>query len=537
MNNKAIKVLLFVLMVFFTLQLVSQLLFKLAESRGGEGQLGLLSWSSRFMPPDAEPVFLYAYTLLMGNEERRDNRVTLESIREFERSLVRNRLYYNSYYYLGKALLLYDFPRSPYFDRAAAAFKRASLLRGAKNPGIAADTLVLMLSRWPFLTDDDKHFCRELMEKSGPMLGKENVNLILDAWQLYCRDIDFLKAFLKRTPKFYPAAARQLSQLEIQLPVRQAFLARYEVYLLNWLEIVCRQYRSLPDVPLEHLKYYYKKSTVDGYHRLAKDPDFDEDRYLELRRKLILDILRLVFAPGEWQSDPAKQKDIREYTLEYMNICRSRKDMQALEELLDRNAFFDSRDLKDFSIIQRFYSKTGNRRALVSETERLLRSIGYVRKGHMNDYIDILLALSDAYVKNNLLTRSAALLREVEKMSPGLPAVHWRIMKIETIIGDWREQGESRGRKREKDRQILNSRYIELHSFNTLKTVYLLDSGEITIFMSEGLKKKLKDRHLFQVFIDGKIRYEVYIGQLKAGGVVIKVGQKMEKYEVLVKIS
>jgi archaellum component FlaG (FlaF/FlaG flagellin family) len=55
--------------------------------------------------------------------------------------------------------------------------------------------------------------------------------------------------------------------------------------------------------------------------------------------------------------------------------------------------------------------------------------------------------------------------------------------------------------------------------------------------MSSELKEKIKNHHLFQVFIDGRIKYEVYISQLKAEGVMIKAAQRTGKYEVLVKIS
>ena len=156
----------------------------------------------------------------------------------------------------------------------------------------------------------------------------------------------------------------------------------------------------------------------------------------------------------------------------------------------------------------------------------------------MDDYIEILLHLSDVFYEDKLMARALSVLEEIEKIAPGLPGVYWRMMKIETIIGPGSEgKGKEEESRAEQYRAIRESRIIEPVGYETRKTVYLIDSGEIVIRISEQLKEMMKTRHLLQVYIDGKIYYEVYISKIEGGSVTVKFGEEAARCEVLVKIS
>jgi hypothetical protein len=156
----------------------------------------------------------------------------------------------------------------------------------------------------------------------------------------------------------------------------------------------------------------------------------------------------------------------------------------------------------------------------------------------MKDYTDILLLLSAAYVENKLLTLAMSLLEEIEKVTPGLLETYWRMKKIELIIGANNEREEEEKVWAEKYRDVMESRFIELPSLPTRKTVYLVDSHDIVIRIGDQLKAKMKPGNLFQVFIDGKIYYEAYISQIKEEGKVeVKFEESPAKCEVLVVCS
>jgi hypothetical protein len=545
MNNKLIKPVLLILMVFFALQMLSHLFLKLGEGKTGGKTSGLFKSSTLLMPLDAEPVYKYAYAMLFENVESQNNEMILKSIRAFEKSIQHNVLFYRAHYYLGKALFLYNQPDSPYYDRGLRALKRAALIRGNKNTNIATDTLVLLLSQWHLLNDKDKTFCRDLLENSIQLLKGKNFDSILEVWRLYCRDIDFFRGILKNNPAYYLTIAKELNRMGINLEMKHDFLSEYEVHRLDWLKTTYQQYREESIQLQARLKNLYRKSNIEGYYKLAKKTGFNEKEYLAFKKELKLNIIKLLFDQPGWQTDIKKRQEIERYIFDYFNDSPSRKEVELLFEMLNKKDFFSQHPdfsishLLNYYIKQLVYFKLDNYNKVIKDIEKLRQSVAFVQKEHLKDYTNILLLLSDAYVKNKLLTLAMSLLEEIKKISPGLMETYWRMKKIELIIGtDHERGGEKEKAWAEKYREVMDSRFVEVRSLNTRKTVYLVDSRDIVIRISHQLKGKLKPGNLFQVFIDGKIYYEAYIRQLQEeGGVEVKFEAIPAKCEVLVKIN
>jgi hypothetical protein len=548
MNRKIISTILLLLMIFFTLQMLSHLFLKLGEGKSSGKTSGLFKSSAMLMPLDAEPAYKYAYALLFENVELQNNQMILKSIRAFEKSIHHNVLFYRAHYYLGKALFFYNQPDSPYFDRGLRSFKRAALIRGNKNDNISTDTLILLLSQWPLLNDEDKTFCRNLLENSIQLLRGTNFDSILEVWRLYCRDIDFFKGILKKNPAYYLTIARELNRMGSNLEMRQEFLSQYEVQRLDWLKKTYQQYRQESIDLLARLKNLYGNSNIEGYYRLAKNTGFDEKDYLDFKKKLDFHIIQLLFDQSGWQTDTKKRQEIESYIFDYFSESPSRKEVESLYELLNKNDFFSqllnfsTSHLLVFYIKQLVHFKLGNYDNVIEDIEKLRQSVAFVQREHMKDYTNILLLLSDAYVENKLLTLAMSLLEEIEKVSPGLMETYWRMKKIELIIGTNNkgegEEEEEEEVRVEKYRDVMDSRFIELLSLPTRKTVYLVDSHDVVIRIHDQLKVKLEPGNLFQVFIDGKIYYEAYISQLKEEGIFeVKFESSPAKCDVLVKIN
>lgn len=544
-GEKIIKTIILLLMVFFTLQMLSHLFLKLGEGKTSGKTSRLFKSSALLMPLDAEPAYKYAYALLFENVESQNNELILKSIRAFEKSIHHNVLFYRAHYYLGKALFFYNQPSSPYFDRGLRAFKRAALIRGNKNRNISTDTLVLLLSQWPLLSEADKTFCRDLLENSIQLLEGKNFDSILEVWRLYCRDTDFFKGILKKNPAYYLTVAKELNRMGINLEMRQDFLSRYEVHRLDWLKTTYQKCRENSIDLLARLKNLYGNSNIEGYYRLAKNTDFNEKDYLDFKKELNLHIIQLLFHHPGWPTDMKKRQEIERYIFDYFNDSPSRKEVELLLELLNKGDFFSqlldfsTSHLLNFYIKQLVHFKLGNYNNVIEDIEKLRQSVAFVQREHMKDYTNILLLLSDAYVENKLLTLAMSLLEEIEKISPGFLETYWRMKKIELIIGpNYEREGEEEKVWAEKYRNVLDSRFIELRSLNTRKTVYLVDSHDILIRINDELKGILKPGNLFQVFIDGKIYYEAYVSQLKEeGSVRVKFEESPAKCEVLVKIN
>jgi hypothetical protein len=526
------------------MQMLSHFFLELGEGKSSGKTSGLFKSSTVLMPLDAEPAYKYAYALLFENVESQNNEMILKSIRAFEKSIRHNVLLYRAYYYMGKALFFYNQPDSPYFDRGVRAFKRAALIRGNKNTNISTDTLVLLLSQWPLLIDEDKTFCRDLLENSIRLLQRRNFDSILEVWRLYCRDIEFFNGILKKNPAYYLTIAGELNRMGINLEMKHDFLSGYEVYRLDWLKTRYQKYREEPIGLVARLKNLYGNSRIEGYYRLAKNTGFNEKDYLDFKKELNLHIIRLLFDQPGWQTDTKKTQEIERYIFDYFADSPSRKEVQRLYELLNKNDFFSplpdfsTSHLLNFYIKQLVYFKLGNYDKVIEDIEKLRQSLAFVQREHMKDYTDILLLLSDAYVENRFLTLAMSMLEEIEKISPGLLETYWRMKKIELVIGANNEREEEEKVRAEKYEEVMDSRFIELRSLHTRKTVYLVDGHDIVIRIHDQLKGKLKPGNLFQVFIDGKIYYEAYISQLmEEESVKVKFDSSPAKCDVSVKIN
>lgn len=545
MPKKTFKWILPVLMLFFMLQFLSHLFLKWGGWRNEAGgkKTAWIKYSARLMPLDAEPIFEYGYALMREKDATQNKDTVLKSIAAFEKAIDLNVFFYMGHYYLGKALFSYDMARTHDFDRGVTAFKRAALIRGNKDSNIAADTLKLLVSQWPLLNNGDKTFCRTLLEKSITQLSAGDFNSILEVWGLYCRDSEFFKGTLKTNPQYYLHIARELSRIEINLKMRQDFLAKYEVYCLDWLKTDYQKYGpGCPD-RLAQLKYLAGLAHIDGYYRLAGNTDFNEKDYLAFKKELYLDILRLLFDQETWLTDPGKRKDVSHYILAYVNESLSRMEITSFFEFLKKHNFFASQDFNAFYIKQLLHFKLADYARVIEDSEALRQSLVFVQREHLHEYTDILLLLADAFYENKLLVRSMTILEEIEKISPGLPGTSWRMLKIESLIGAVKKSegkeipGQAGNYRAGNYREIRESRFIEPAASVTHKTVYLVDDNKIVIGLSDKLKEMMKTGHLFQVFIDEKIYYEAYISQLKKkNNVVVQFEEHAAQCRVSVKI-
>lgn len=546
--NVTFNVILFILMVFFTLQLLSHLFSTWGEANTNAKTMKFFEWSTQLMPMDAESVYKYGYALLFGNDKdhdkAKDKKIILKSIQAFEKATDQNVLFYMGYYCLGKAFLLYDFPNSPYFEQGVMAFKRAALIRGNKNRDIAIDTLKLFLSQWPLLKNQDKQFCRQLLEKFIVQMNENDFNSILEFWRLYCRDIDFFTNILKTYPQYYLNVARELGRMEINLTIRQDFLARYEVYYLEWLKKMLQKYQKESENRLELLKYLRRISNVDGYYRIVKNSNLNEKEYLDFKKGLNLYILQLLFAQEAWSTDPGKKKEIEQYILAHFNEHLSEIEIESFVKFLKDYYFVGSQDFKAFYIKQLAHFKLEYYDQVIEDSETFSQSLSFIQREQINDYIGILTLLSDAYFKNKLMSQAMSILEKIEKISPGLLGTYWRMMKIESITGDTLKtvrpetaQTAYAAYRSRNFQKVSESRFIEPVALETHKTVYFIDSGEIVIRITDQLKDLMKSMNLFQVFIDGKIYYEAYISQLKnEDNVIIPFEKNAATCEVAVKI-
>ena len=133
---------------------------------------------------------------------------------------------------------------------------------------------------------------------------------------------------------------------------------------------------------------------------------------------------------------------------------------------------------------------------------------------------------------------SETFINELEKIESENMNTFWLRIKISHIKCET-EELEERRQKKETGilEKIQNSRFIDLNSMQLKKVVYFLNDPVIVIHLSETFKEKIRDKHLLQLFVEGKIYFEQYLSKLK-DEVKFKLKDGMwSKFEVEVKIK
>jgi hypothetical protein len=510
------------LIIFFGLQFLSHMFFFIGENKPDFQNLPYLELSSWCFPIDAAPPCEYGFVLLKKQQQSpgsasQDLKTGIDYLKK---SLHANMLYYQAHFYLGNAYLYENIEDPTRLDQAMEAFKRAARIRG-HNTRLSTDVINLLLSMWPFLREEDKTFCTGLLDKSLKKLTPRDFDSLLETWGLYSMDVNFFKDVLKKRPEFYQAAAQKMLHLNIHLETRQEFLSNLGADKLSGFLELYRAYtaKPSPQLPekLKQLSRYLTTEPAMHYYLLKPENKFNQKNYFEFKKRLTLHILQLLFSQEGWQKDLQQRSELRTFILSYIDDLSSIEQMYTFYDFLVRNKYFDlsASVLSIFYIDQLIKFKSGQYDTLISETENLRKSVSYVKKDHLEDYSDILLLLTDAYISSDLLFQALAVLKEIEITDSNLTEVYWRRMRIEEVIGPEKEKDEKTSEQKNRQYDLIRgSRRIELNSPTLEKTVYLIDNNTIEIQLSDSLQNSTETFRLLQVFINGRLFYEAYPVQL-----------------------
>jgi hypothetical protein len=516
------QVILLALILFFGLQFLSHTFLIIGERKPDFQNLPYLKVSSLCFPIDARPLSEYGFALLKKQQQSPGNAShDLDtSIDYLEKSFHVNMLYYQAHFYLGNAYLYKNIKNPTHLDQAVKAFKRAAQIRGYR-PRLSMDVMKLLLSLWPFLREQDKTFCTDLLDRSLKRLTPGDFDSLLETWGLYSQDVNFFKDALKKRPAFYLAAAKKMLQLNIHLEVRQEFLSSFSANRFSELQNL---YHGFLDKPppnlLERLKQLFNRLITQpyiDYYLLKPGNKFNKKNYYDFKKRLNLHILKLLFSKKGWEKNLQQRSELRTFILSHIDDISSIEELNAFYGFLEQEKYFDlsASALGVFYIDQLLKFKSGQYDTVISEIENLRKSISFVKTEHLEDYSDILLLQADVYISSDLLLQALEVLKEIKITDSNLTEVHWRKMQIEDVIGPEHEKDEKITEQKNRQYELIrSSRLIELNSQSLEKTLYLIDNNSVEIQLNDSLKKSIESFFLLQVFINGRLFYEAYLEQL-----------------------
>ena len=464
-----------------------------------------------------------AFALLEAGDGKGEEARVRQAMGLLVRAIRRNPLDYQARYYLSKAYLRFSAVDNDYFDLGVRELRRAATIRGS-NKGIALECGRVFFSLWPLLEKGDQEFTVELLSGVMPFVSWGEFSPLVEMWSLYVQDVPLLMDLLKLKPDFLGPAADQLVAAGLPLAKRWEMLALHEANTLDSLE---RRYNELGlqgGAGLDDLRSLLNQArAVKGYYRLHPGAGFDVDRFLKLRRTLLIDVIGAMIAPARSDPQPAAQlRGIIEYFIaEHPGLG----ELDELRKLLEERNYFRENDFPSLRLKMMIACKKGDYSGVIAEIESVRKGISFVKKEQAADYTDILLLLADSYYSSKLMTAAEAVAKELYENQPDNQDVLWRILRIQNVLG---VEGRQDPVLEAKLAQVRDSRFLAVGRFNAPYSVYLFSQPEIEVTADPALRAQIGPEKLVQVFVDEKIAAESYGRDLPAKFVI---GAPLARFE------
>lgn len=491
--------------LFFLVQFAAELSFLLAPTPGAAAKpakppLGLidLSLSSR-LHTDA------AFALLAAGEGSGNEAQIKQAMRLLVKGIGRNPLDYQARYYLSKAYLRFSAVDNDYFELGVRELKRAASIRGS-NKNIALDCGRMFFSLWPLLEEPNRKFCSELLAGVMPYVNWSEFSPLVETWALYVQDVPLLMQLLQLKPDFFGPAADLLTVSGLPLAKRWEMLALHEANTLDSLE---RRYNELNlqgGASLEQaLSLLSQARTIKGYSRLHPGVGFDRDKFLKLRRTLLIEAIDALIAPA--RTDEKQATRLHEIIEYYIAEHPGLSELDQLQKLLQDRNYFKENDFPSLRLKTMIAFRKGDYNGVIAEIESVRKGISFVKKEQAAAYTDILLLLADSYYSSKLMTAAEAIARELYENQPDNQDVLWRVLRIRNVLGaEGRPDPELDARLA----QVADSRFLVIDRLNVPHYAFLFNQPEIEVTIDPALRAKIGPGQLVQLFVDEKIAAESY---------------------------
>jgi len=498
------KILIILMVVIFGLKMLSEILFE-KSIKNGKIDMDTMSLSSKFFPIVSETYFRHGYELLSEFSTSKKDSLLTKSRISFIRSIKLNNLNFYSYFFLGKSYLLSESTDPVLFEKGLKYLKFASAIRKTAVK-VNIDTIKIYLSLWPFLDKEAKDSAINLMRSSAFRMGKHQFANIIEVWGLYSKDGDFLKSIINKDSKYYEFVIDVLKKQELEMELRQSLISDLELSEFKKIEKEFRKSSGSLEELQNNLDLFDDK--IKWYYNIVPESKLNEQKVNKLKKEIYIKLFTSIFMKSGIERNE-KIKVLSEKYLEELNLIQ---DVEALKIVLEQKHFFDSQSLGVFYLKQKVNYKTGQITKMINEIEGFRQSVTFVKEGQEKDLAKLLTLLVDGYLNSRLLTKAVDILKEIEKITPGLMSTYWRLMKIESVIG---EDDFFADIKEEYFEKINNSSNILINNKNIKTPVFPYKNDKIVLILDEAYSEKFREFHLLQVFLNGRIFHESYIEELK----------------------
>lgn len=520
-----IQILLWGLIIFFGLQTLSRAALSLGSrfrsdslhlAAGALNPLdgkGLLAYGRNRLRPlaEGEPAITTA--------DPRRTAAVQEAISALKTAVYRNILDYQAHFYLGSAYLSLPNISNDALRRGIDSLHRAIRLKGGKDIVMNTRTVFYSLEHWRKLNNQDRRLAGKQLRKIIARLPHHTFEEILKRWEVNCRDIDIFESdnILAEAPRFYKTVADSLARLQTHEAIRRVYMLNHEIYSLNDVRGDFRKLKPNSPGLMKNLQALHARlhQDITGYHKLTPGSQFKSGNYQDISQRINFHILHQFFAHNDWKSNPDKRLEL----IRFVEHTIGELPGDALPEF---QHFLEEQDFWQINLLHVHYLrnwiefKIRDYPAVIRNVENLKLTVisAQTPEEEKEQAHRLMLLLTDAYIASRLYTRAAALISEIETIFPENQDLWVRYIRVQQIMGE--DKDKKAALDLQKRMQLLrNSTHITLKNPQQETTIYLLDDNTLEISCSGPLTAKLKRFHLFQVSVNGEIRFEKYINDLR----------------------
>jgi hypothetical protein len=375
----------------------------------------------------------------------------------------------------------------------------------------------VFLSRWDFLSPNDRNFAVEILKKVIEGRDRERMRSLFYTWGINVGDCGVMDRIFPEDPRIYREFADFLGQRELSLEERQRYLAKAEL-----LEF--RQARDTFEAG-ESAFFYYRFEDAEARFRsclnVLEKMHFYENRrspqdqvepaeFEKLQKKALLNLVKSCLEQG------AAFKDVEDCLWEYLDIENSASVLSEFESYIEEKnpdkegAVTGYSDLDRLAFRLYLSLKEGKFRDNIRVGRDLLRRLGAVPEDKEGRFIKILEIVGESFQKADFIYDSNDFFYKALEWNPDDLGV---LVKLKKNY----ERLRAEAAVREMDRrieEIVSPHEMTVDCFLSRGQKYqrslVLDGRRIRLglhFSDEGGDRK----PLVTVLFNGKVVWEDYV--------------------------
>lgn len=340
-------------------------------------------------------------------DEENPQKTALEkSVRYFHRSLRLNPAYPDTHFWLGQSLMYLNYISPSTHLKFNEAYKKSAILAGYHSQ-IYFEVGKLFFSRWPKLSEEDKNFTIELINKLLKEKKAEHLEAFLEIWNFYVQDYGVLKQILPEDARIYRTYAHFLAERSLSLQERHQALAKAEFLDFQQSESANKEgvknflyFRSK-----EKAKKYFSSclntlNRINFYQNLTAGKLIDVKQYENLKKSALLHLGKCHL------SDHQNIEEAKKYFLSYLSLEDNVSALNELESYLKDQKFIKSgpspayEDLANLSFQLVLMSKQNRYQEIMRIGRNLEQSFISIPQKNHADYVHILEIVGEAYQKS-----------------------------------------------------------------------------------------------------------------------------------------